>query len=378
MDYFGEIFRQYTPESGDGSTTSHIFAGNLRIASVKKSSSVTKILYYHKDHLGSTRVTTTEEDGDGEIEVVNESEYLPYGYKTSSSSSPDYLFTDQEFDNEVGLYNFKARMYDPMIGRFTTADSIVPDLYSSQSLNRYSYCVNNPIKYIDPSGHSWKIPAAIAGSAALITVALPIVAAVGLPAAVTAAGAYLGAYATRKITEMTLKKAAFEIFVGVTAIPYAQKVNKMLQEKYGANRYVSATLTGASYMFLYSIYAKNVTKGAGKILVDVTEGATRSLFLEAIWEHVGEKRTAFQQGVQHGIRMLTGVVGWVKYPTLWAGEYISTLSSNDNSDLNSAFNSDLTGFSESTSKGIDSIRTTFDFSEYTESSAFSWGRGKRS
>jgi len=64
-----------------------------------------------------------------------------------------YKFTDQEWDNEFGLYNYNARLYDPMIGRFISADSIVPDPYDPQLLNRYSYVRNNPLKYIDPTGH---------------------------------------------------------------------------------------------------------------------------------------------------------------------------------------------------------------------------------
>ncbi len=53
----------------------------------------------------------------------------------------------------TNLYNYDARLYDPVIGRFVTADSMVPDPFNPQSLNRYSYCLNNPVKYIDPTGH---------------------------------------------------------------------------------------------------------------------------------------------------------------------------------------------------------------------------------
>jgi hypothetical protein len=41
-----------------------------------------------------------------------------------------------------------------MIGRFISADTIVPNPANPQSLNRYSYCLNNPLKYIDPTGHT--------------------------------------------------------------------------------------------------------------------------------------------------------------------------------------------------------------------------------
>jgi RHS repeat-associated protein len=56
---------------------------------------------------------------------------------------------------ETGLYYYGARYYNPLIGRFITPDSIVQAPYDPQSLNRYSYCRNNPINYIDPTGHKW-------------------------------------------------------------------------------------------------------------------------------------------------------------------------------------------------------------------------------
>jgi hypothetical protein len=51
------------------------------------------------------------------------------------------------------LYYYNARFYDPSIGRFITADSIIDDPEDTQGWNRYSYCGNNPIVYIDPTGH---------------------------------------------------------------------------------------------------------------------------------------------------------------------------------------------------------------------------------
>ncbi len=64
-----------------------------------------------------------------------------------------YLYTDQEWEPETELYNYSARLYDPVLGRFITPDSMVPDPYDPQALNRYVYVKNNPLKYIDPSGH---------------------------------------------------------------------------------------------------------------------------------------------------------------------------------------------------------------------------------
>jgi hypothetical protein len=54
------------------------------------------------------------------------------------------------------LYYYNARYYDPAIGRFISADSIIQDFANPQSYNRYSYVQNNPLKYIDPSGNLWE------------------------------------------------------------------------------------------------------------------------------------------------------------------------------------------------------------------------------
>ena len=50
-----------------------------------------------------------------------------------------------------------ARLYDPTIGRFISADTIIQAPYDSQSYNRYSYVRNNPMKYTDPTGHLFGI-----------------------------------------------------------------------------------------------------------------------------------------------------------------------------------------------------------------------------
>jgi hypothetical protein len=55
------------------------------------------------------------------------------------------------------LYNYDARLYDPVIGRFISPDSIVPAPFNPQSLNRYSYVLNNPLMYTDPSGQTMSV-----------------------------------------------------------------------------------------------------------------------------------------------------------------------------------------------------------------------------
>ncbi len=59
------------------------------------------------------------------------------------------------YPNEVTQCPQCTRLYDPTIARFMSADSIIPFQYDTQAFNRYSYVKNNPLKYTDPSGHSW-------------------------------------------------------------------------------------------------------------------------------------------------------------------------------------------------------------------------------
>ncbi|MCP3940137.1 MAG: hypothetical protein GY710_01465 [Desulfobacteraceae bacterium] len=145
--YAGEHF-----EVKNGVTTKYIFAGNLRIAMIQNN----ETLFIHKDHLGSSTVIT---DATGTIKGNQQTSYMPFGMTRGNTNitETDYKFTGQEFDGETGLYNYNARLYDPVIGVFITADTIVPDPTNPQTMNRYSYCGNNPLIYVDPSGHfSWK------------------------------------------------------------------------------------------------------------------------------------------------------------------------------------------------------------------------------
>jgi RHS repeat-associated protein len=54
----------------------------------------------------------------------------------------------------VGLMDYGARFYDPALGRFVSADSVVPEPGNPQALNRYAYVLGNPLRYVDPTGHA--------------------------------------------------------------------------------------------------------------------------------------------------------------------------------------------------------------------------------
>jgi RHS repeat-associated protein len=124
----------------------YIFAGNSRVA-LKTSA---KTLYYHGDHLGSTLAVTNAAGA-----VKQNFAYYPYGETRSESGTEavNHRYTGQEYDDETGLYNYNARLYSPEFEGFISPDSIVPDYTNPQSLNRYAYALNNPLRYTDPTGH---------------------------------------------------------------------------------------------------------------------------------------------------------------------------------------------------------------------------------
>jgi RHS repeat-associated protein len=139
--YIGNLY-----ECRDGICTKYIFANGKRIAA----NSNGDIIYYHQDHLGSTRLVTNDLGANQESIY-----YSPFGATQSDTGavSVDHKYTSQEFDAETGLYYYGARYYNPELGRFVTPDTIVPDYSNPQSLNRYAYVLNNPMKYLDPTGH---------------------------------------------------------------------------------------------------------------------------------------------------------------------------------------------------------------------------------
>ena len=103
------------------------------------------------DHLGGTiRVM------DSSFAAVDGMRYEPYGEDRDAGDAllTDRKFTGQTQDQSIGLYWYASRAYDPDTGRFCTPDPIVPAPGYPPALNRYSYVYNNPLKFIDPSGHS--------------------------------------------------------------------------------------------------------------------------------------------------------------------------------------------------------------------------------
>ncbi len=104
-----------------------------------------QLLTLTNDQLGSTTATI---DAAGAITTQR---YTPYGAirgaVADNQLAIDFTFTGQTDDPGTGLIDYNARPYDPQMSRFVQADTILADL------NHYTYVYNNPLKYIDPSGH---------------------------------------------------------------------------------------------------------------------------------------------------------------------------------------------------------------------------------
>ena len=125
-----------------------LYAGGQRIAIKQVSSG--SISYFHPDHLGSTSVLTNG-SGTKEEDLV----YYPYGetFTNTGTANVAYKYTGKELDDSTGLYFYEARYYDAVLGRFISADTLVPNPANPQAFNRYTYGNNNPILYNDPTGH---------------------------------------------------------------------------------------------------------------------------------------------------------------------------------------------------------------------------------
>jgi RHS repeat-associated protein len=84
--------------------------------------------------------------------------FLPWGAPRSGSVSATKRNYTGQYRDDTGLLYYHARYYDPVLGRFISPDTLVPDPTDPQDLNRYTYAKNNPMRYTDPTGHSVQPP----------------------------------------------------------------------------------------------------------------------------------------------------------------------------------------------------------------------------
>ncbi|PYG83894.1 RHS repeat-associated protein [Ruminiclostridium sufflavum DSM 19573] len=134
------------------------------IASIDSGNNTAYFLYNGHGDVGQT----VDEAG----EVQNQYDYDIWGNPTLTVETAEnsIRYAGEFFDNETGLYYLRARYYDPYIGRFTTEDSYWGEDENPLSLNLYTYCANDPIQYVDPSGHKYYVDENGKGHVSEITV----------------------------------------------------------------------------------------------------------------------------------------------------------------------------------------------------------------
>lgn len=149
----------------DGGTDKHlhfIYAGGQSVATHTITDNGTTTTntteYLLRDHLGSVEVVT-----DSAGVAVNYMSHDAWGKRRNTDwtdaagtlpNAPGNIgFTGHEAITEIGLVHMNGRVYDPVLGRFLSADPNIQFAGDTQSYNRYSYVSNNPLKYTDPSGY---------------------------------------------------------------------------------------------------------------------------------------------------------------------------------------------------------------------------------
>ncbi|MEU4215459.1 FG-GAP-like repeat-containing protein [Actinoplanes sp. NPDC026623] len=132
--------------TAQGTLTKYIYAGPLLIARHQG----TERVWYTCDRLGSPRVIAGQQGN-----MISRKNYTPFGQSLNPDRRSESIgYTGQRYIGDTQLIDMVARAYDPKLARMVSADSVIPDPSNAQSLNRYSYAYNNPVRYTDPTGHA--------------------------------------------------------------------------------------------------------------------------------------------------------------------------------------------------------------------------------
>lgn len=112
-----------------------------------------KYEYVLRDYLGNTRVVFRPSNGTTSLSVEPTHAYYPFGMKheelTTGSRGYDYRYNGKELNEELGLYDYGARWYDPAIARWGQVDPLAS---SFPGHSPYNYVMGNPISLVDPDG----------------------------------------------------------------------------------------------------------------------------------------------------------------------------------------------------------------------------------
>jgi RHS repeat-associated protein len=150
-DYVYEVSGEVVAEFGSGCSgvcwnAGYVHFGGQVAAEYRNATTY----FFHKDHLGSTRLLTAPDKS-----IADSIDYLPFGEQIAGDTGSSHKFTGKERDTESGLDNFGARYDASSLGRFMSPDPVtmLPErLRDPQQINLYAYTRNNPLRFIDPTG----------------------------------------------------------------------------------------------------------------------------------------------------------------------------------------------------------------------------------
>jgi RHS repeat-associated protein len=144
-----------------------VFSPERVIAVVTRGGNTPETVYLHVDHVGSTESVTDKKGSQ-----VEKRSYDPFGQRRNviwglpppasfATSNVKPGFTGHDEEDEFGLVHMKGRLFDPKLGRFTTTDPVITNVFNGQTLNGFSYVRNNPLTLVDPSGfteeEAWRL-----------------------------------------------------------------------------------------------------------------------------------------------------------------------------------------------------------------------------
>ncbi len=215
VHYHGKLYERTFTAAGAVEHRYYIYAGD-RLVAVRYDKEDgprvgRRLRYLHHDALGS--VDTLSDDAG---EVVARLSYTPFGERRASDwrgpGSPrlpalvNRGFTGHEHLDEVGLIHMNGRIYDPRVGRFLSPDPYVPSPLSAQSYNRYSYALNNPMRFTDPSGFFLK--RVFKGIRRVVRKAVRFVRSNARVITAVAVGYYAGVWASNAVVKSAAAKLA--------------------------------------------------------------------------------------------------------------------------------------------------------------------------
>ncbi len=119
--------------------------------------------YDLSDHLGNARLTFNQNPASLQAQALQADNYYPFGLRASATAgSNHYLYNHKELQDETGFYDYGARQYDPLIGRWLGFD---PMAEAGRRHSPYEYGMNNPIRMVDPDGMWARVPLPAGASA---------------------------------------------------------------------------------------------------------------------------------------------------------------------------------------------------------------------